>query len=302
MIQVTLLITAVGLFSTVNSKPQSLCPGTTESLDVETTTACFRFVQEEIDTYFKASDLCKKSQGLLASITSREENYALIKKLQEVRLPRKFWIGMNNKIKGTENKVRKFAWLDGSPVTFEFWAGSQGSPSTKFKCVVLDNTESNNGRWYDTSCWSKETVHPGYICKYTRHTLTTTTTTTKKPTQKLKKTTKIATMTTKASTTMTTDLSDSKTTKEPFGSTTVPIALTTDLPTKTASGSASTVQTTMSLSTMSTTIPPTVTEMDPNLFIADEEECIFDCPFLDCGMDGYKFQNNCQLCECNDSD
>ena len=48
-----------------------------------------------------------------------------------------------------------------------------------------------------------------------------------------------------------------------------------------------------------TTVAPPTT-MDTHLIVEDDG-CVFTCPDLDCGMSGFKVdENNCTLCECNE--
>ncbi|GFS06316.1 layilin [Elysia marginata] len=238
-------------------KPQSFCPEkyrkVSDNYFVETTTACFRFdASSDTIDYYKARDECLKDWGNLASITNAKENYIVTKKLQNLKISKKFWLGLCN---WEEAGKMAFKWEDNSSSRFTFWANSYDSQTDKHTCAVLDNTDASSTARADI-----------YVAVTTDAATTVATDDSNR-------------MTTKAAFVYTTDRFGAFASKPPDMKTNAPLILT---PANNAPA-------------------PVMDAAASSLLIDEDDECIFDCPDLDCGMEGFEVADNgCQLCKCNE--
>ena len=227
------------------------------------------------------------------------------------------WIGLNDRI-----REARFRWSDDSELNatkYSNWAFHEGNESPRFHhqedCVGMD--PSNNGRWHDYRCdvikvlkepWDQVS----FICEY--HIIKTYMPTTKiKPLVNL-----ITTSSTVVSFRKTTQ---SKSTRKSTSNISDPHKQTTRSRTTSTHQTTSTVNTsrstkpnrsTTSVTKLTELIKSTLTEM-PNAptkvtitsttgtTTPPPTICpVFNCN-LDCGLDGYRInENGCFLCTCDD--
>ncbi|GFO15882.1 mannose receptor [Plakobranchus ocellatus] len=162
----------IGLSSEVLSAAvlnrKSLCPQNVldkyEDSLLVTQEACYLFEANHRISYWNAVKQCRKDGGTLVSIADRKENYLIIKKLQELRMRNKFWIGLYRPMPKEGVESQKFLWLDRSDTSFTFWQNEKGKEGKKQRCVFMDANQA--GRWADSGCWCEASTCPGYICKY----------------------------------------------------------------------------------------------------------------------------------------
>ncbi|ESO86195.1 hypothetical protein LOTGIDRAFT_235549 [Lottia gigantea] len=113
---------------------------------------CYQF-QEELLSWYDASDTCKNRGGKLASITSIQEQYYISGRIKGMRAM-SMWLGASDtSLKGG------WKWNDGSPFAFLNWdAGEPNNKRSKENCASMF---VYTARWVDYDCNRRS----GYICK-----------------------------------------------------------------------------------------------------------------------------------------
>ena len=112
--------------------------------------SCY-FTSEKCETWTNASLICRSMGGNLPAIESQEENVYV----QHRHNGDKAWIGLNDI--ATEGV---FAWVDGCPFKFRYWAQNQPNNFREEDCVHTLGP-GHRYMWNDVDC---STCHQ-YTCK-----------------------------------------------------------------------------------------------------------------------------------------
>lgn len=108
------------------------------------------FLSSEMKTWVESRNFCQREGADLVVINNTEEQRALYRLDEDNELL--FWIGLDGR-DGT------FKWVDGSPLTEEFWQDGQpddGGPNTKVEdCVEMYHHNPVYANWNDAPCESK---------------------------------------------------------------------------------------------------------------------------------------------------
>jgi hypothetical protein len=113
-------------------------------------------------SYAGAIDLCAQHNGTLAIINSTEDNNAAY----ELMTTATAWFGLND-----QAQEGVFRWVDGSPLTFQAWAGGEPNNDGEEDCVAFFTTTPYS--WVDVSCEDAYSV----ICEFITSSPTTSPTT-----------------------------------------------------------------------------------------------------------------------------
>ena len=130
--------------STPSPEPTLTCPlGWT--LHHSTYYNCYRSFNSTSSSWEEGLSKCQEYNGTLASIPDKDTNDFLAN------------VTSKQVLVGGYRVNGKFSWTDGTPWTFESWAGNQ--PDGNGNCLVFNFV--NPGIWDDNSCSN----HNGYICQ-----------------------------------------------------------------------------------------------------------------------------------------
>ncbi|NXO00783.1 MRC1 protein, partial [Rhinopomastus cyanomelas] len=112
--------------------------------------SCFKFYMREGNekkSWFEAEEFCREIGGNLVTINSREDQLLLWQlALDKGLLTQAFWIGLF-----LLNPDEGFAWIDGSPVTYENWDEDEPNNNEGLEHCVMIN-RSPQMRWNDLRC------------------------------------------------------------------------------------------------------------------------------------------------------
>ncbi|CAJ0945357.1 unnamed protein product, partial [Mesorhabditis belari] len=113
---------------------------------------CLTIVRGPYSTYKDAVAKCKAIGGVVAKITSSQENDAVWKAMMAYGQKSGMWIGIEKKSDGS------FVYADGTPITYTKWAPNY-YPSTNpaNTCAVMD---PSSGLWLPVNCAESR----AYIC------------------------------------------------------------------------------------------------------------------------------------------
>ncbi|XP_071954223.1 uncharacterized protein [Antedon mediterranea] len=123
--------------------------------------SCYEFV-EDPNTYnwTYAVKSCSSKGGQLVSLETEEENDALINSLKTNYLYKELYIGL--RLPKNEENAK---WLSGAPLTYN----RHGAAASTFRCTTIFAFQSV---WFSRPCDAGIPVGHGYICEYTRESIT----------------------------------------------------------------------------------------------------------------------------------
>ncbi|XP_070184585.1 uncharacterized protein, partial [Littorina saxatilis] len=125
--------------------------------------ACYQFHMRESRDFSAAQAECRSQGGSGVIIRDSDTQRFLFDTIErEFHYRGVVWIGLNDIA-----KEGSFTWVDGSPVTFSFWApGQPGFFGSLEDCVAMDMRDG--GHWYDYLCEDFLFInapHP-FICQF----------------------------------------------------------------------------------------------------------------------------------------
>ncbi|XP_076451317.1 galactose-specific lectin nattectin-like [Babylonia areolata] len=126
--------------------------------------SCYQFHLRETRGFSAAQAECRSQGGNEVIIRDADTQRFLFDVIQRVfQYKGVVWIGLND-----VTQEGHFTWVDGSPLTFTFWANGQpgGLLGPLEDCVVMDM--GDGGRWHDYRCEDflfLRDPHP-FICQF----------------------------------------------------------------------------------------------------------------------------------------